>query len=530
MPTEARERQPSPQEPALSLTEYLEILQRRRWLLITPAVLLFALVALVTMLLPTKYESRAMILIEQPEIAADLVRTTVTGAAEQRVQVIGQSVLSQENLLAVIEKHDLYAEERQTDPIEDVIWAMRSNIRLEMVRGEGRGRGANAIAFVVAYESDSPAQSQQVVRELSTLFLNENTLQRQQAARETTRFVVQEADRLSKEMVALEARLAAFKEANMTSLPEMQNLNMNLMQRTEEELRRNDQSVRTLDERIIFLQSQLAEMNPSRHMDRVRVLETEYASLAALYTERHPDRLRVQRELETLRNELGISDVIAPGNNPAYDQLQSQLQTALSERRVSLAARAELRQKLDELEQRLSLTPVIEVEYRSITREYDTAVEKLGDLRAKQLQAELAESLEAESKSERFVLIEPASLPYRPSSPNRLALLLLGLVFSVGGGVGTVILRESLDHSVHGPKGVAKATGVPPLAVVPYIQTDEERVRMHLRHLLVALGAIALIGTLLAVYHHQIQPLDELYFDLLERAGFEKTVPTESVE
>lgn len=520
MSKEARESPPSQREPSLSLLEYLEILRRRRWLLVVPAVLLFAAVAVVTMFLPTKYESRAILLIEQPEIATDLVRTTVTGAAEQRVQAIGQQVLSRENLRAVIEKHDLYAEEREARGIEDVVTAMRSDIRLERLRREGRGQlGVNAITFVLAYESHSPVKAQQIVDELTSLFLNENTAQRQRAARETTRFLAQEADRLSREMTELEARLSAFKEANMTSLPEMQNLNMNLMQRTEEELRRNDQDLRTIDERVGYLQSQLAEMNPSRHLDRLRALEAEYASMAARFTERHPDRINTRRELETLRNELGATDVIAPGNNPAYDQTQSQLQTALSERRVLLAARTELRQKLNELEQRLSLTPVIEVEYRSLTREHDTAVEKLRDLRAKQLQAELAESLEAEGKSERFVLLEPASLSYRPSSPNRQALLLLGLVFSVGGGVGTVIVRESLDHAVHGPKGVARATGVPPLAVIPYIQTHEERLRTRYHQFLIVLGALALVALLLAVFHFRIQPLDELYVQLLERTG-----------
>jgi polysaccharide biosynthesis transport protein len=527
MTAEPREPQDLPEEPGLSLAEYLEVVKRRRWLLVIPAIALFLIVFVVTMLLPTKYESTAMIMIEQPEIATDLVRTTVTGLAEQRVQVVGQRVLTTENLRQVIEKYDLYAEDRETVPLDDLARAMRRDIKLQMVReGDRRGRaGENAIAFSLAYESESPTQAQQVVEELANLFLLENTRQRQQSARETTRFLTQEGARLSTEIVELEGRLAAFKEANMNSLPEMQNLNMNLMQRTEEELRRNDQDVRALNERITLLQGQIAEMNPSRHLERLRALEAEYASLAARYTERHPDRVNTRRELETLRNEMGTTGVIAPGNNPAYDQLQSQLQAALTDRRLQLAAREELRRKLDEIENRLSLTPVIEVEYRSLTREHDTAIDKLRDLRAKQLQAELAESLEAESKSERFVLIQSASLPYQPSSPNRRALLLLGFVFGVGGGVGTVVLRESLDTAVHGPKGVARATGLPPLAMIPMILTDEDRARIRQQRILIALGVITLLAAMLTLIHYQVQPLDELYYQFMERAGFEVITP-----
>jgi polysaccharide biosynthesis transport protein len=522
---EPREPQELPEEPGLSLAEYLEILKRRRWLLIVPAVVLFVIVFVVTMILPTKYQSMAMIMIEQPEIATDLVRTTVTGLAEQRVQVVGQRVLNRENLRQVIEKFDLYAEHRDTISLDDLVRTMRSHIVLEMAAGKARGSRvpANAIAFTLAYESASPAQAQQVVEELANLFLQENTLQRQQAARETTRFLGQEGSRLSRDIAELEGRLAAFKEANRNSLPEMQNMNMNLMQRTEEELRRNDQDVRALNERISSLQSQLAEMNPSRHLERLRALEAEYASLAARFTERHPDRINTRRELESLRSELGGTGVVGPGNNPAYDQVQSQLQSALTDRRLQLAAREELRQKLNEIESRLSLTPLIEVEYRSLTREHDTAIEKLRDLQAKQMQAELAESLEAESKSERFVLIQSASLPYRPSSPNRPVLMFLGLVFSIGGGLGAVVVRESLDTAVHGPKGVARVTGVPPIAMIPYIQTDADRASIRQRQFLLVLGTITLLAGALALVHYQIQPLDELYLQVREQVGFETT-------
>lgn len=506
--------QPAPhEEQGLSLADYFEILKRRRWLVIVPAIFVFAVVAIIAMLLPNKFESRATILIEQPEIQADLVRTTVSGYSHQQLQVVGQRVLSRSRLRELIEELDLYADEREFMPLDDVVGLMRADIQLQTVRGDPL-RGLvpeGAIAFVVSYRSASPMQSQRVVRELTNMFLNENTLQRQQSARETTRFLDQEAARLAREVAEMEARLAAFKEANMNSLPEMQDLNLTLMQRTEEELRRNDQDLRAVDERVNSLQAQLAATNPSPHLERLRALEAEYATLAALYTERHPDRLRVQRELETLRRDVGGAERVS---NPAYVTLETQLQAALSERRVLQTVRAGLRGRLAELEQRLSNMHVIEVEYRTITRDHDTAVAKLQDLRAKRLQAELAESLEAESKAERFELIQPASLPIRPSSPNRPALLFMGFVLALGGGAGTVMVRESLDSSVHGAHGVLKATGMPPLAMIPYIQTDAERAAIRQRRVLIVLGSLAVIAASLAFVHYQVQPLDELYMEL----------------
>jgi polysaccharide biosynthesis transport protein len=503
-----------------SLAEYLEIVKRRFWLLLLPAVLVFAAFATVAMMLPAVYESTATILIEEQEIPEDLVRTTVTTYADQRVQVIAERVLNSAKLTEIIEKFDLYPEAREAASVREVVGEMRGDITVSMVRADvrdrqGRRGGGATIAFRLAYQSQSPEQARQVVNELTALFLEENIRQRQQAARETTVFLSQEGDRLAEEVAEMEARLASFKEANINSLPENQTLNMNLLQRTEDELRRNEQDLRANSERVDLLQSQLAQTTPSRHLDRVRALEAEYASLAALYTERHPDRISVQRELEALRAEEAQAGNAAV-NNPAYDNLQNQLQVALGERRSLQAARADLREKLAEIEHRLSTTPVIDSQYRSMTRDYETALDKLRDLRAKQLNAELAETLETESRAERFVVSERASLPTEPIKPNRLAILFLGLVFSVGSGVGTVVVREHLDTAIHGPKDVARATGAPPLAVIPYIQTDAERTAMVQRRLLLTLGVIALIGLALAVIHYQVTPLDELYTQWFE--------------
>lgn len=514
---ESRKQQETPAAQELSLADYLDIAKRRRWLLIIPAVLVFAIVAIVAALLPNKYESRATILIEQPDLGVGL-QPTVRGSSHQAIQVIGQRVLGRARLRELIEKHDLYVEERAVMPIDDVVGLMRADIQLETVRGDPlRGRvPEGAVAFSLSYESRSPQQAREIVDEVTEMFLSENRRQRQLSAQETTRFVDQEADRLAQQVVELEDQLAEFRQAHRYSLPEMQQTNLNQLQRREDELRRNEQDLRTINERLTQLEAEIAQTSSSRYLERVRALEAEYASLAATYTERHPTRSRIRRELETLRAE--ANDEV---NNPVFDQLQSRLQATLGERRTLLAARTDLQDKIAELEERLSTTSLIESEYSAMTRDYDTAVAQLRDLRAKKLQAQLGESLELEGKVERFALIQPASLPISPSSPNRPALLIMGFVLALGGGVGTVFARESLDTSVHGPSGVVRATGIPPLAMIPQIWTDADRAALRKRRLLITVAVIAAVGATLAFVHYQVQPLGELYAEILENVGIE---------
>jgi polysaccharide biosynthesis transport protein len=505
-------------EHGLSLADYFEIVKRRRRLLILTSLAVFMIVAIVAILLPNQYESRATILIEQPDIGVDLRATRVRGSSFQQLEIIGRRVLSGSRLRELIEKHDLYAEEREIMPMDDVVALMRERIELETVLGDPlRGRvPEGAVAFIISYKSRSPELAQQIVEELSELFLSENVRQRQLAAQDTTRFLDQEAARLSEQVAEEEARLSLFRDEHRYSLPEMQDMNLNLLQRREDELRRNDQDLRALNERVSQLQSQIAQTSPSRYLERVRALEAEYASLAAVYTERHPSLMQVQRELESLQAEAS-----GEVNNPVFDQLQGQLQAAFGERRTLLAERADLQEKIAELEQRLSNTSLIDSEYRAMTRDHEAAVAQLRELRTKRLQAQLGESLEEEGKVERFVLLQRASLPIRPSSPNRPALLFMGFVLALGGGVGAVVGRESLDTAVHGPNGVLRATGMPPLAMIPHIWTDAERTELRKRRLLITGSTILVIAGTLALVHYQVQPLDELYAGLLEQLGIE---------
>jgi polysaccharide biosynthesis transport protein len=522
---EPRKQQEIPAEQGLALADYLEIASRRRWFLILSALAVFAIVAVVAAMLPDKYESQATILLEQPDVGAGLVRSTVAPSGVDQLQIIGRRVLSGSRLQELIERHALYAEEREIMPIDDVVGLMRGDIVLEAIRGDAlAGRAlAGAIAFKVSYMARSPEEARQIVEELTTLFLSENTLRRQRAARETTQFLEQEAESLAQQVAETDSQLAAFREANRFNLPEMQNLNLDLLQRRRDELARNEQDLRLNNERISQIQSQLAQTSPSRYLDRMRGLEEEYASLAARFTERHPDRIRVQRELESLRAEAS-GDV----RNPVYDQLNNQLQTALGERRSLLAVRADLQDGIAELEGRLSNTTLIESEYREMTRDHEAALAQLRDLRAKRLQAQLGESLEEGGRAERFVLIQPATLPISPSSPNRPALLFMGFVLALGAGMGSVVARESVDNTVHGPNGVARATGIPPLAMIPHIWTDADRAALRQRRLLITVAFIAAIGATLTFVHYQVQPLDELYADLQELMGVEPAPPEEA--
>ena len=180
-------------------------------------------------------------------------------------------------------------------------------------------------------------------------------------------------------------------------------------------------------------------------------------------------------------------------------------------------AGTELEQELARLEARITEAPRIEQEYRALTRDYDNAMVKYKEVRDKEMQAQLAEALESDRKSERFSLIEPPLVPEKPDKPNRPAILFLGVVLAGAGGIGNLALREMLDKSVRGARAVLALTGAPPLASIPFIETRADRRRRAMRIWLWILGVLIALAAGAAAVHFFWKPLDVIWFTLLRR-------------
>ncbi|NVZ09220.1 lipopolysaccharide biosynthesis protein [Allochromatium humboldtianum] len=314
------------EEQLLTLDDYIAIIRRRKWQAIVPALILLVIAVLAAVLIPPTYRSTATILIERQEIPPDLVRTTVTSYADQRIQVISQRVMTTVNLSTLIERYDLYPDIRRRESINMAVEKMRERIKLDMISADvldpqsGRAQEAT-IAFSLSFEDGSASIAQKVTNELVSLFLNENLERRTAAANEATTFLQAEAERLGAEISTLEAKLAAFKEEYSDNLPELAALNRELMRRTEERLRDNEQAIRTLQQQALYLESELAQISPSiagapgvqggSIEAYLEELQARYVRVKERYSPNHPDRIQLEKEIAALRLQVGESSAAA---------------------------------------------------------------------------------------------------------------------------------------------------------------------------------------------------------------------------
>jgi polysaccharide biosynthesis transport protein len=336
-------------EPPSSPSPWLAVRRRLRPVLLAVAgVLLLAVLAAIFW--PPRYSATGVILIEQQEVPSELVRSTVSSYASQRVQVITQRVMTTDNLMGIIQRYGLYEKLRKRRPREEVIKEMRADTTLQMISADvidpRDGRPTKAtIAFSISYSSPSAELASKVANELVSLYLQQNIESRQQSSRDAAVFLTGESARLEKYIKELMAKIAEFKEQHADELPELTQLNLQKMTHVQDEIRDTDSELRSLDQQITYLDAQLAQINPTAQIyastgervqspaDRLKYVRTEYARALALYSPDHPDVQRLKREMEGLEAGAAVdADVARNEANDDRRQLE-EAQTALESAR-----------------------------------------------------------------------------------------------------------------------------------------------------------------------------------------------------
>ncbi len=306
------------------LGDYWAILKRRKWYFLVPFAATLYISLLLAFGLPSIYRAQATILIERQEIPTSLVESTVTGFVQERIEAIKQRLMSHDRLWEIAEKLNLYPDVRSAANRQAVLKQMRDNIYVEMVdiktsqAGSSR-EGVATVAFTVAFEDRSPETAQIVATELAELYMSENRKKRGEQAAEVSSFLEEEAQRLAQKMAESEKKLAEFKKKHLGATPELSNLNMRLLEQTENKIQRLDDRIRSLEDRQMSLQAQLAITSPHKDVytdkgarvqssgERLSTLTSEYLRLSATYAQDHPDVVKLRREITALENQTGLN-------------------------------------------------------------------------------------------------------------------------------------------------------------------------------------------------------------------------------
>ncbi len=524
-----------------TIQDVKEILKRRKKELILPPLIIFIIAAGFAFWLPRTYRSTATILIEEQEIPKEYAMSMVSSYAAQRIQSYNQRIMSSPTLIKIINRFNLYQELRQKMTIEQIIEKIRSDIDLNTITPEvgDRRTRSNTIAFSVSYEGKNREVVQQVANMLASLYLEENLKVREEKTAAASKFIEKEMNEVQASLANEDRKIAEYKQKHLNSLPEQAQLNLQELDRIERAIEQIQISLRWPKERESALQIQLAGTprelaNPEspktekRNIGKERLIELEMnlVRLKTRYSDQHPDIIKAKSEIAELEKKIKNpggetieDDADSPigqarsdrSDNPLYNNITAQLASTRAEIDSLKRQIAALEKRRLKYQDRVANSPRVEEGFRAIIGSRSNLQAKYDDLMKKHMETKIAAGLEKDQMGERFTLIDPASLPVKPIKPNVPAIIFIGLVLGLGGGIGTVALREYSDPSVRSVETLARATGITVLASIPEILTAGDIARRTKKRIAWAVSTLLLFLVCIAVFHYFIMDVEVLW-------------------
>ena len=492
----------------LDLRQYLGVVRRRHLHFLIPLLVGWVAVWSASWVLPARYKSSTLILVEQPTMPKNYIESNVNDNLQDRLQSIQQQILSRTRLLLIIDKLHLYSRAHEHLSPDAKVAMMRGDINVELVRDN---RDDHITAFKVNFSASDPRIAQQVTSELTDLFINEDQAVVQQESQDTTNFIASQLENARASLAAQEEKVRQFQAQHEGSLPTQQASNLQILSGLQSQLQNEQDALNTAKQQRVYLQSlieQYRSVHPAARTadgaptglaaidQQLDALKARLVDLTSRYTDRYPDVLRVKDEIaktEKRRDDL-VAELKAKGSgkqtgdlgagadgSPATPalQLQGQLQAnqvEISNREQSIAG---LKSRINDYQARLNEEPAVEQQMDDLTRGYTQSKTDYDELLKKKNDSEMATSMEQMQQGERFTMLDPPSLPQKPDFPNRLKFC--GMGFGVGLALGAVVAGgfEFLDGRMYSEKEIKKLLPVAILSEIPEISlpSDERRGR-----------------------------------------------------
>lgn len=468
-------------KPPSSPAEILAMVLRRKWWIIVPLLTIPPLVFFTGSRLPKSYRSETVILVDPQKIPAEYVKATVTGDVADRLQNIREEVMSRTRLQRIADDLGLYPELRGKAKDDVLITAMRKDIVVELIRGANDRNPVGG--FKISYTSFSPEMAQKVTQRIANLFIEENLQARGQQAQGTNEFIQSELLKAREALKQQEAKITAFKAAHFGSLPEQEASNLQLIGQLQSLAEANGQAMDRATQQRVYLQSMLNigsgdRVEIARPLSPAQAeLQTKRAQLNVAeqrYTSSHPDVIRLRSEVAMLDQEVqsepkGKAAPLGPAGPNAAQQFESQLASIQQEIRMRTTRQAQLEGQIHNLQSRIAVVPAVQGQFADLNRDYEGLQKNYQSLIEKEQSSGMAAELELHEQSERFRILDPASRPSSPSSPNLLLINAAGLVGALLIGLALAFIIDMMDLTIHTPEECDRYLDIPLIATIPSI-------------------------------------------------------------
>lgn len=476
----------------LTIQDYAAIAKRRLWLVVLCTLGALGIALALSYWIPPEYLSQTLVLIEQQKVPTDYVTPVLTEDLSERLASLREQILSRSRLEPIIQRFNLFAGGGAT--MDDRVVKTQKAIDVKPVTA-----GARA-GFYIMFRASDAHTAQQVCSEITSLFVSANLTAREESAEGTTEFLKQQLADAKTNLDDQDAKLAEFERKYLGRLPDQEQSNQSTLQALTTQLDAATQSLDRLQENEGFIQSNIAAQShdlrengttsvaspDSRRQELKNLLEQKQA-LESVYTSDYPDVQAVNRKIKELQAELanppaatGAAKGAAaapPIESPQLMQEKAQLKAVQLAIANAKQEQERIKQQIQLYEGRIESSPLVEEEYKKVTRDHDIAQEFYNSLLKKMDESSMATALEHRQEGEQFRVMDPPNLPDAPYFPSRTKFAGAGLAGGLMLGLLLAALLEYRDATLRTELDVWAFTKLPTLAVLSHIEGLPRRER-----------------------------------------------------
>jgi len=369
---------------------------------------------------------------------------------------------------------------------------LRKSIQVTPVAPMQGTRDNNLPGFHIDVTLESPQLAQEVCTEVSSMFLEQNARSREEQAAQTTSFLTQQLDQAKANLDQQDARLANFKARYLGALPDQEQTNLSLLTGMNSQLEANTQALSRaqqdkafnqtlLDQELANWRSSHVEQNPVTLDQQLGGLQDQLLALQAKYTDEHPDVVKLKNQIQELKKQMtssaakneiqeGRQSKAAVMEPPQIQQLRAKIRQDEVGISTLSAQQGKIQQQIKLLQDRIQSSPVVEQQFKELTRNYQTALDFYNDLLKKRENSAMATNLEHQQESELLHVLDPPNLPSEPSFPKKTLFVAGGFAAGLAVGFGILFLIAMNDKAMHTERDVEVALKLPVIAMVPLLE------------------------------------------------------------
>ncbi len=489
------------------IDEYVRIIRKRRYLVISVALGILSLLTWGSFIWPKTYESSSNIIIDKSGISNPLGDTSKQD--EDRLLYIQNTIMSRSFIEQVIKKIGLDKYTKNEAQYNGLVATIKKNLKLTIGGAGSVGLPPGQDYFTVAYRGRDPKGVMNFVDVLVKELISENAgLQRSEAIG-AYNFIDDQLSLYKKQIDDTDKAIQEFRAKHPNMIPQNDGTIVGRIENYQTAQINATIELKELQRRRENLQKQLSgekEMTAGR-LDQ---LNNELTLLLTKYTEDYPEVIKVRNEIREIQKRRSQSTKTDPENsagdgagsemkalNPAYQQIKEDLLKTDTEIDSLKARLSELANQQSEERSMLGQMPKEQEEWKKLQQDQSTYQKVYDDLLQKREGARVSKNLENTDKTMNFRIFDPPSMPVVPVSPNRVILILVGIVLGIAAGVGSAVGLDKLDHSFKEEETVRDVLKLPVLATIPSIVTEADvqaEAKLDKKIYTAAIAYLSLIG------------------------------------